>query len=70
MLWLFKVLRCHRPGNRHRLNIVLKWKDIRYTKPKVIALECYGAKENIYTYQEDPDHPAKAVIPDNLGIKE
>jgi len=70
MLWLFKVLKCHRPENRHRLNIVLKWKDIRYTKPKVEALECYGASENIYTYQEDPDHPTKAEIPDGLGIKE
>jgi hypothetical protein len=70
LLWLFTVLKCHHPENRHRLDIVLKWKDQRYTRPKALILECHGGAENSYAYREDPKYPTKAAIPDGLGIKE
>jgi hypothetical protein len=50
LLWLFKILKCQHPENRHRLDIALKWKDIRYTKPKALVLEYHGGQESIYAY--------------------
>jgi hypothetical protein len=70
LLWLFKRLQCHNPDNRHRLNIVLQWKDIRYTRPNALVLECHGGLKNIYAYAEDIEFPTKAAIPNGLGIKE
>lgn len=67
LLWLFKLLKCHHVENRHRLNIVLKWKDIRYGPLKKPILECKGGSENIYA---DKDEKTKAAIPLGLGIQE
>jgi hypothetical protein len=70
LLWMFTVLKCHHPENRHRLDIVLKWKDQGYTRPKSLVLECHGGAENSYAYREDPEYPTKVAILDGLGIKE
>jgi hypothetical protein len=70
LLWLFKILKCHYPENRHRLNIALKWKDIRFSRPQALALECHGGLENDYAHREDPEYPTKVAIPNGLGIKE
>jgi hypothetical protein len=52
------------------LDVALKWKDIRYTRPQALVLECHGGLENNYAYKEDPEHPTKVAIPNGLGIKE
>jgi hypothetical protein len=70
LLWLFKILKCQDSANRHRLNIVLKWKDIRFTRPQALVLECHGGLGNSYAHTEDLEHPTKVTIPDDLGIKE
>lgn len=67
LLWLFKTLKCHHAQNRHRLNIVLKWKDIRREVLKYPILECAGGSENHYA---DKDEKSKAAIPFGLGIQE
>ncbi|KAH0372579.1 hypothetical protein KCU65_g1008, partial [Aureobasidium melanogenum] len=67
LLWLFKILKCNHPENRHRLNIVLKWKDARYGLLDYPVLEDEGASENIYA---NKDEKTKAAIPFGLGIRE
>lgn len=67
LLWLFKTLKCHHAQNRHRLNIVLKWKDIRREVLKYPILECAGGPENHYANKNEN---SKAAIPFGLGIQE
>lgn len=67
LLWLFKTLKCHHVQNRHRLNIVLKWEDIRCELLEDPILECRSGPENIYA---NKDENSKAAIPFGLGIQE
>lgn len=67
LLWLFKILKCNHVENRHRLNIVVKWKDACYGLLDHPVLEDEGASENIYA---NKDEKTKAAIPFGLGIRE